>query len=404
MTRNQRNLLAATLVLSAATAAFAQVPPGVPLRFVTMNMLDGIGAAGTARHLEFGKFLTILDVDGSAPTMGLLPDFLALQELEKQLTNDTVNLAAFRDTYLPGYAIYEATGDGFNYNAMLVRPGITVNSFTNFYANGPRRIVKLVVTVPGAAKQLVVYSAHFKCCGDPGDLTTRTNEARASGVDARPEMDPGAYPALPFPDPLNRNVVFMGDLNSNNNFDDTITGVFLERGTAGVPTGLQNFAVETLFGRLSGSTVVATFPPSSRLDYICPDFELAEFFDADMSGTYDQAEVNSMGFVYYSNEDSGLRSSGDTNATNSYSDHRPVVMDLFLPRDPMVPGLDVRDVNQDGTVDTEDLQEWENRFVQWVPPNPSPAPDVDGSRNVDGADRTVLRTAVRSGEIAAMGQ
>ncbi len=403
MKRRARGVCAGAVLGCAAVAPVAgEVPPGVPLRFVTLNLLDGIGAAETARHLEFGKFLTILDQDGPGPTMGLQPDILALQEMS---TGETTNLQNFRNTYLPGYSIYEADGDGFNYNAMLVKSAITVSLASNLFLSGPRNVVRLRLVVPGAAKPLTVFCAHFKCCGDSASQTTRTNEAGSVGANSRIEMDPGSYPAFPFPDPLNRNVVLMGDLNSNNNNDGTLTGLFIERLDPNNPTGLQNFSVETLNGRNSGSLIITTYPGSgSRFDYICPDFELARFFDADMSGDYSQAEINSMGFVYYSNEDHGLRSSGDNDATNVYSDHRPVVMDLFLPRDPMIPGFDVRDVNQDGVIDTEDLQEWENRFAQWVPPNPSPASDVNGSRNVDLADRAVIRSAVRSSEIASMGQ
>ncbi len=409
MSRSGRRICAGVVLACAASGpSWGQVPPGVPLRFVTLNLLDGIGASGAARHLEFGKFLTILDQDGAGPTMGLQPDILALQEVT---TGETTNLQNFRNTYLPGYAIYQATGDGFNYNAMLVRPGITVDEFFDITlgTGAPRRQVKLRLSVPGADKQLTVYSAHFKagssCCGPTSDQTIRTNEATSTGANARAEIDPGAYPAFPFPDPLFRNVVVMGDLNSNNNNDGTIFALFNERADPNNPTGLMNLPVETLNGRNSGSLIITTFPGSgSRYDYICPDFELAEFYDADMNGSLSQSEINSMGFVYYSNEDNGLRSSGDNDATNVYSDHRPVVMDLFLPRDPMIPGFDVRDVNQDGVINAEDLQEWENRFAQWVPPNPSPAPDVDGSRNVDLGDRAVIRSSVRSGEIAAMGQ
>ena len=40
----------------------------------------------------------------------------------------------------------------------------------------------------------------------------------------------------------------------------------------------------------------------------------------------------------------------------------------------------------------------ENLFAQGMAPAPNPAPDIDCSRNIDLADRELLRTSLRSGE------
>jgi len=107
-----------------------------------------------------------------------------------------------------------------------------------------------------------------------------------------------------------------------------------------------------------------------------------------------------MGFVYYSNEDSGLRANGNASATNFATDHRPVVFDVFLPRDPAVPFTPPEDVNANGAVDIEDLYLWENGFALAAPPLPIPAPDINGNRNIELADRDIIRTALRAGESA----
>jgi hypothetical protein len=194
-------------------------------------------------------------------------------------------------------------------------------------------------------------------------------------------------------------VIFGGDLNSNNNADGTLTPLFQ---TVDGPSGILNLAVETLAGAANpGVTLTATYPPSSRLDYICLDEQLAAFFDADSSGTYTQTERNAMGFVYYSTDDAGLRANGDSNATqNGTSDHRPVVFDVLLPRDPMEPYFEPADVDQSGSVTIDDLYRWQQLYAMTVPPAPSPAPDLDGDRNVDPQDDQSLRGRLRQNEVA----
>lgn len=374
---------------AAVTASAGPTPPPVPLRVVTFNALGGVGAPGSFEANAMGKFITTQDVDGAGPNMGLSPDVVCLQEMNQ---SNTSHLVSFRDAFLPGYQIFTASGDGFNYNATLLRPGITMISHSSVNIGGPRGLAKTRIRVPGALRDVVVYNAHFKSGSDPADQTQRTGNANSSGNNVSFEYNFN-----------NVNVIFAGDLNSNNNQDGTLTGLFFTSTNPLVSSGVLNLAVETLAGAANpGVTLLTTFPSSgSRLDYICLDEQLAAFFDADMSGTYSQTERNTMGFVYYSNDDAGLRSNGDATATNTgTSDHRPVVFDALLPRDPMAPYFEPADVSQDGSVTIEDLYQWENRFALTAPPAPSPAPDIDGDRNVDLDDRETIKSTLRGGEVA----
>jgi len=382
-------LVACAVSVVVAPSALAGDPPPVSLRIVTWNVLNGVGPAGSASAIAFGKVITNTDLDGPGPNTGLVPDVVCLQELDQTATS---HLTAFRNAYLPGYQIRSANGDGFNYNATLVRPGITVVSSTALSTPGPRDVVKTQIQVEGALRPVWIYNAHFKAFGDPASQAERAQEAAAVGNSVSFDLNFGG----------GVNVVVCGDLNSNNNTDGTLTGLYATSTNPVVLSGLEhwnNCRVETLNGRNSGSLIVTTHPSSgSRLDYIWPDIELASIFDADMSGTFTQAEINTMGFVYYSNEDAGLRSNGDSNATNAFSDHRPVVFDLLLPRDPMVPYYEPADVSRNGAVDAEDLYLWESAYALGVIPNPNPAPDLDGDRNIDPQDQALLRAAVRGGE------
>lgn len=369
-----------------ASPALGGVAPPVPLRIVTWNVLQGVGSPGSFDAQQIGAVATILDQDGAGPNTGLVPDILMLQEVNQAAVGD---IFSFRDTYLPGYDLRTATGDGFNFNATLTRPGITVISHASLAVGGPRGVGKTKVRVPGALNDTWLYNAHFKSGSATADRSQRTGNANASGNNVSFEVNFGG----------GANVIFGGDLNSNNNSDGTITGLFFTSTNPMVSSGILNLPVESLAGAANpGITAIVTFPSSgSRLDYICLDNQLASAFDADMNGTYNQAELNSMGFVYYSADDAGLRSNGNANATSN-SDHRPVVFDIRLPRDSNIPSFEPSDLNQDGAITVEDLQTWESRFALTAPPQPSPAPDIDGDRNVDPADRDSIRAAVRAGE------
>lgn len=379
-------LVALSSALIIAASAGAGADPPVPLRVVTYNVLGGIGNPGSAEANAIGAFVTTQDVDGAGPNMGLSPDIVCFQEMNQAATSQVTN---FRNTFLPGYDIRTATGDGFNYNATLIRPGITVISHSSLSIGGPRGACKTRIRVPGALRDVIIYNAHFKCCSD--GIAQRTTNANTCGSNVSFEY---------FNNDVN--VIFAGDLNSNNNSDGTLTGLFFTSTSPVVSSGILNLAVESLAGAANpGVTLIATYPSSSsRLDYICLDEQLAAFFDTDMSGTYTQTERNAMGFVYYSGDDAGLRANGNATATNSTSDHRPVIFDARLPRDPMVPYFEPADANQNGVRDIEDLYQWEQRFSITAPPLPSTAADVDGDRNVDPEDRTALRTSLRAGEPA----
>ncbi len=385
MSRTRALCILAVCALTAS--AGAGDPPPVPLRVVTHNLKDGLGARGTLRAQTFAKFLGILDYDGAGPLTSLVPDVLLLQEVEQ---STSIDLTHFVVDYLPGYQIRTAAGDGFNFNATIVRPDITIVSSSSLNVGGPRGVVKTKLDVPGALRDLVVYNAHFKAGGQVTDQNQRRNEANASGNNVSFEVNFG-----------NVNVLFAGDLNSNNNSDGTITGLFFTSTNPITPSGILNLPVESLFGRTSPSTLIATFPGSgSRLDYICLDDQLTAHFDTVPLGSLTQEELNSMGFVYYSNDDAGAQASGDSTATNIYSDHRPVVFDIYLPRDPMVPYYEPKDVSEDSVVNAEDLYRWETSFALGVLPAQNPAPDIDGNRNIDLTDRNLIRACVRENELA----
>lgn len=371
-----------------ASPTAAGTPPPVPLRIVTYNVLGGVGAPGSPEANAIGKFVTTQDLDGAGLNTGLSPDIVCFQEMNLAVTSEITN---FRNTFLPGYDIRTASGDGFIYNATLFRPGITVISHTSLSVGGPRGVGKTRIHVPGALRDTLIYNAHFKSGSAAADQSQRTTNATNCGNNVSFEYFNS-----------NVNVIFAGDLNSNNNQDGTITNLFFTSTVPAISSGILNLAVETLAGAANpGVTILVTFPGSgSRLDYVCLDEQLSAFFDTDMNGSYTQTERNAMGFVYYSGDDAGQRSNGDATATNSTSDHRPVIFDVKLPRDPLAPYFEPEDVNQSGTVTVEDLYRWENQFALTAPPLPSPAPDVNGNRNVDLNDRNQVRTAVRAGEIA----
>lgn len=382
---NNPTVVSSALALLVAAAASAGTDPPVPLRIVTYNVLTGIGNPGTAEANAIGKFVTTQDIDGAGPNMGLAPDIVCFQEMNQAATSQ---VTSFRNTFLPGYDIRTASGDGFNYNATLIRPGITVISHSSLSIGGPRGACKTRVRVPGALRDVVIYNAHFKCCSD--GIAQRTTNANTCGSNVSFEYFSN-----------NVNVIFAGDLNSNNNIDGTLTGLFFTSTAPVISSGILNLAVESIAGAASPSTLIATYPSSSsRLDYVCLDEQLAAFFDLDMNGSYTQTERNAMGFVYYSGDDAGLRANGDATATNSTSDHRPVIFDAKLPRDPMVPYFEPSDVDQSGATTIEDLYQWEQRFSVTAPPLPSTAPDIDGDRNIDPEDRAALRGMLRAGETA----
>lgn len=406
------------MLAAAGTASAGSLPP-VPLRVVTINVLQGIGAPGSAGATALGAFVTRNDTDGSGPNTGLVPDVVCMQECAVASFGDLVN---FNNTYLrfpingvlTPFTFYGADGDGFNFNEIFVRPDITVLDNDNVTNSGPRNWVRVTLQVPGALRTLTIYCAHFKAFGDAPSMAERAAEANQLGqavyndITLGLDLDDNGTRETPAGD-----VMIAGDLNSNDNSDATITGVFTHS-TLGVPTGLFNLPVERLSGRIpTGLPQTVTFPSSgSRLDYICVSPNLALAFDTNGNGTFpratstmenDQAEINAMGFVYYSGDNvvghaPGQWSNGNINATTNASDHRPVVFDLRLARNPALPYFPPGDLSMSGALDVEDLYRWETDFAAGA----VTTPDVDGNRNVDLADRNAIRTASRANELATI--
>ncbi len=358
------------------------VPGPIPIRIVTLNVLEGLGASGSAGFIATGKFLTTNDLDGAGPNSGMNPDIVVLEEVQSD-----AELTAFRDAHLPGFAIRMGTqrDPGGNHQVVLHRPSIAFLDLDEYAIGGPRPLVRVTLNVAGADRLLTLYAAHFKCCGDSSSLNQRRMNANESGIAVYNDRTQG----LDLDDNGSRETpagysILLGDLNSNNNFDTTINGAFAHA-TTGVPTGVLNLAIESLAGRtIGGAPLTTTYPPSSRLDYICLDHLLADRFDFNTNGSFDQAELNAMGFVYYSGDDAGRLSNGDTSATSNASDHRPVVFDLLLGRAPC-PG----DVNGDAMVDFADLNAVLSQYGQTGPPGALSA-DLDSDGDVDFADLNIV--------------
>lgn len=410
-------LTAASMVMAHAAQAGAPLPP-VPLRVMTLNVFQGIGPPGSMPAVATGRFITRQDLDGAGPNIGLQPDVVCFQECSISAFFDLPN---FINTYLSypvagvptPYTFWSADGDGFNFNTILVRPDITVLDADNVNNAGPRNWARVTLQVPGALRTLTVYSVHFKAFSDATSMNQRRLEANELGQAVYNDLTLG----LDLDDNGSRetppgDLFIAGDLNSPDNSDGTITGVFTHS-IFMVPTGLTDLPVERLSGRIpTGLPQTATFPSfGSRLDYIAISSSLAAPFDANQNGMFpratfdsenDQAEINSAGFVYYSGDSvvghaPGQFANGDANATTTASDHRPVIFDLRLVRNPALPYFPPGDLDQDTDRDVEDLYRWEAAFASGT------APDIDGNRNIDPADRSSLRSTVRAGEPDSVG-
>nr|AQQ75101.1 hypothetical protein [uncultured bacterium] len=378
-----RLVAAAAAIAVVTTLARAGAPcdgeaTPVPVRLMTLNVKEGIGAPGTSTALAIGSFCTINDVDGPGPNSGIAPDIVCLQECDQA---NFAHLSSFRDTYLPGYEIRTASGDGFNFNAILISPAYTIVSYQNLSTSGPRNAVKVRLSIPGADEDLIVYCSHFKAFTDAGSVAERTAEANQLGQRAYADLQAGGA-----------HVVTLGDYNghsTNTAIDASVAGVFTHS-TLGVPTGLKNIAPEAIAGQgIGGPALIATYPSlNSRLDYVCMDAELAAVFDTDSNGSFSQNEANSAGFVYWSGDDAGKLSNGNTTATSTASDHRPVVFNILLPGATggvSCPGdLTGPTGKPDGVVDVDDLNVVLSSWSQSV--SPCQGADVTGDGQVDVDD------------------
>lgn len=384
---NPARWIVALVPAAACSMALAGSPcagdPTIPIRVMTLNVKEGLGAPGTSTYEAIGDFITVIDEDGPGPNSGLSPDIVAFQELDPGVF---VHLSTFRDEFLPGYEIRTASSDGFNYNAILVRPDFTILQYQNLNTSGPRNAVKLRLAVPDAENELIVYCSHFKAFSDPGSVAERTAEANQLGQWAYTDLQAGGV-----------NVITMGDYNgnsSNSAIETSVQGVFTHSALS-VPTGLRNIAPEALAGQgIGGPALIATFPGSNaRLDYICLDSQLAAYFDTNSNGSFSQDEANGAGFVYWSGDDNGQRSNGNATATSTASDHRPVVFDVLLPRDPASVNDCPADITgnggpPDGVVNVDDLNAVLSSWGQNV--GPCNAPEVTGDGVVDVDDLNLV--------------
>lgn len=356
--------------------------PTIPIRVMTLNVKEGLGAPNSSTYEAIGDFVTTNDDDGAGPNSGLAPDIVCFQELDDDFF---VHLSSFRDEFLPGYEIRTASSDGFNFNAIVFRPEFGVVQYQNVSTPGPRNAVKVRLSVPEAEQDLIVYCSHFKAFGDAGSVAERTAEANQLGQLAYADLQAGGV-----------NVITLGDYNAHSTIsavDASVQGVFTHS-TLSVPTGLTNLPPESLAGQgIGGPVLIGTFPGSNgRLDYVCLDAQLAAFFDTNTNGSFSQDEANGAGFVYWSGDDNGAMSNGNAFATSTASDHRPVVFDVLLPRDPALANTCPADLagpsGPDGVVNIDDLNAV---LAMWgATVGACQGPDITGDGQVDIDDLNIV--------------
>lgn len=409
MFRSSFAVACVAVTLLSLPAYSKDVIPPVPLRVVTLNTLEGLGTPGQASYEAVARMVTLNDLDGSGPNRGLRPDVVCFQELSQpspaQLTN-------FVNANLPGYQIFgnASSGDGFNYTGFVIRPDITVLDFDTIRPSGaPRDSIMVTLQVPGALKTLTIYGVHLKSGSATSDQNTRRGEANTLGRRIYLDRTLG----LDYNDDGTREtpagyIMAMGDFNSNNNNDGTLNGMFTSF-IENQPTGLLDLPIEHLIGRVDNvaAPIFWTYRSAggltSRLDYIMLDAGLIAPFDVANNGfplPSEQAELNTLGFVYNSTDNTpehtpGQFANGDSAASGNASDHRAVVFDLRLDRDPQTYDNPC-DIDNDGDVDAEDLVLWENLFANGA------APDVNGDNAVNSNDQRAIEAAIRRNEPASV--
>jgi exonuclease III len=363
------------LSLAAATAA------DTPLRIVSFNTYQGIANTWNDR-VASGNLLTCLDLDGAGPNTSLMPDVICLQE-----TTSLSDLEDFRDDYLAGYQVLKGpTTDGFYSNGFFVRGDLPVLKFDEFATPGPRPVLRLILGVPAVSEYCLIYNAHFKAGQTGDDVEIRRAEANAianrvsvdlaGGIDVDGDGTKEYFPTHYF---------FAGDLNQDD-FESDVIDALLEGGSNGLPTGLNDVRVETLYGAqfptFLGNTYSTRYSLSSRYDYILASDEVFASFDSNADQTVDQNELNAAGFVYISGDDGGLQASGDVDATTVASDHAPVVVDFTFP------GI-TGDLDGDGDVDLSDLAILLANYGMSGGAEPEDG-DLDGDGDVDLSDLATL--------------
>lgn len=375
-------------VVIAAWFAFAAAADDVQLRIITFNTKEGVSSSPEAYEAA-GNQLTILDLDGSGPNVGLSPTILCVQE-----TREEEDLEAFRDDYLPGYQVVRGsryTDDyGGNNQGYIFQGDFVVLDFTEFPHGGPRRHHRIVLEVPGSDDVLVVYNAHFKAGQDTSDENTRRTEANhlanrvaldhAEGIDTDGDSDPDVFAGY---------YLVTGDLNQDD-FSEDVIDALLDGGDNGLDPGLNDVRVETLAGAgiggpfIGGTYSTRSSPPlQRRYDYVLASGEIFDQFDTDDNGIWTQDELNAAGFSYFSGDDGGQQASGDVDASQVASDHSPVVVDFVLPGSEGIPG----DLDGDDDVDQGDLG---ILLADWGCTGGNCPGDCDGDGDTDQADLGVL--------------
>jgi len=373
----KRALACGLAMLAATTMAYSDVS----LRIVTFNTYLGI-ANSSADRTASGHLLTSLDLDGAGPNTSLMPDIVCLQE-----TTSLTDLEAFRDDYLPGYSVIKGpTTDGYNSNGYFFHPDLELLDFSEFPTPGPRPLLRLVVDVPATPEHLVVYTEHFKAgqTGDDPDLRHMEAIAVANrvAVDLEFGIDLDGNGSREFTPVY---YVLAGDLNQDD-FGGDVIDPLLEGGSNGLPTGLNDVRVESIFGAQSWTYLGDTFSTrtslSRRYDYVLASDALFARLDGNGDEAVDQDELNAAGFVYISSHDDGAQASGQYDATTNASDHAPVVFDLTLPS---VSG----DLDGDGDVDLADLSALLANYGTTGGTTPEEG-DIDGDGDVDLGDLSAL--------------
>ncbi|MCA9242657.1 MAG: hypothetical protein KDA32_01785 [Phycisphaerales bacterium] len=377
--RKKSKRIRALAVLAGVLSGAIAMATDVHLRIVTCNVKEGIADTANARD-ACGNMLTTNDLDGAGPNSGLNPDILCLEE-----TRSLSNLQSFRDDFLPGYHVTRGTfvDAGNNCQACIYRSDLTLLDTAELVTNGPRRLLRVVLDVPGTDEHLVVYTHHFKAGVEASDIATRAAEANRSANHVSANFANGinldATGAQYFPSAY----VFVGDLN-HDDFAGATINPMLDGGDNGLPTHLNDVRSETLAGASVSPFIGDTWSTQGsldrRYDYILVSDLIFDPLDTNNNGTVSQAERNAAGFVYISGDDLGRRANGDVDATTQGTDHAPVILDITLP-------CRKGDLNVDGIIDLPDLSGFLAVFgLSDGDPGFEPCADLDDSGTIDLGD------------------
>ncbi len=379
MPRRSRAVSSLLALVACAAPAMTATAADVHLRIVTCNVKEGINDTAAARE-ACGNMLTTNDLDGAGPNSGLAPDVLCLQE-----TRSLTQLQSFRTDFLPGYNVFRGTfvDAGNNSQAFISRGDLTVLDTAELVTNGPRRLLRIVLDVPGTDEHLVIYNHHFKAGQTASDISTRESESNRSANHVSANFANGINLDATGEDYFANAYLFVGDLN-HDDFAGTTIDPMLDGGDNGLPPHLNDVRSETLSGAAVGPFIGDTFSTQGfldrRYDYILASDLLFNALDFNGNGTVAQNERNAAGFVYIAGDDLGQRANGDFDATSVATDHAPVVLDITLP-------CRKGDLNVDGLIDLSDLSGFLGVFgLSDGDPGFDPCADLDDSGTIDLGD------------------